>query len=171
MPIPYNPLLALCAGNSPVPGEFPAQRASNAENVFSIWWRHRVMHAPLLVYVRFLCATFCASFYTPQVPTLCVYTRPVFCHTFVWRCPSTLRRLNISSHSTDGKPKRIFCQLSLAYDESLSLGVGLHDVIIMTRSRETIQHLQGYWEIIYIIYISRYIIHFTPSYHPYAMLE
>ena len=27
-----------CAGNSPVTGEFPAQRASNAENV-SIWWR------------------------------------------------------------------------------------------------------------------------------------
>ena len=29
----------LCAGNSPVTGEFPAQRASNAENV-SIWWYH-----------------------------------------------------------------------------------------------------------------------------------
>ena len=29
----------LCAGNSPVTGEFPAQRASNAEDV-SIWWRH-----------------------------------------------------------------------------------------------------------------------------------
>ena len=29
----------LCAGNSPVTGEFPAQRASDAENV-SIWWRH-----------------------------------------------------------------------------------------------------------------------------------
>ena len=29
----------LCAGNSPVTGEFPAQKASNAENV-SIWWRH-----------------------------------------------------------------------------------------------------------------------------------
>ena len=29
----------LCAGNSPRTGEFPAQRASNAENV-SIWWRH-----------------------------------------------------------------------------------------------------------------------------------
>ena len=27
----------LCAGNSPVTGEFPAQMASNAENV-SIWW-------------------------------------------------------------------------------------------------------------------------------------
>ena len=30
-----------CEGNSPVTGEFPAQRASNAENV-SIWWRHNV---------------------------------------------------------------------------------------------------------------------------------
>ena len=29
----------LCAGNSPVTGEFPALRASNAGNV-SIWWRH-----------------------------------------------------------------------------------------------------------------------------------
>ena len=29
----------LCDGISPVTGEFPAQRASNAENV-SIWWRH-----------------------------------------------------------------------------------------------------------------------------------
>ena len=29
----------LCVGNSPVTGEFPAQRASYAENV-SIWWRH-----------------------------------------------------------------------------------------------------------------------------------
>ena len=29
----------LCEGNSPVTGEFTAQRASNAENV-SIWWRH-----------------------------------------------------------------------------------------------------------------------------------
>ena len=28
-----------CEGNSPVTGEFPAQKTSNAENV-SIWWRH-----------------------------------------------------------------------------------------------------------------------------------
>ena len=34
-----------CAGNSPGIGEFPAQMASNGENV-SIWWRHRanIMH-------------------------------------------------------------------------------------------------------------------------------
>ena len=36
----------LCAGNSPVTGEFPAQRASNAENV-SIWWHHHALgHRP-----------------------------------------------------------------------------------------------------------------------------
>ena len=33
----------LCAGNSPETGEFPAQRASNAENI-SIWWRHHAVH-------------------------------------------------------------------------------------------------------------------------------
>ena len=32
-------IIGLCAGNSPVTGEFPAQNVSNAENV-SIWWRH-----------------------------------------------------------------------------------------------------------------------------------
>ena len=31
----------LCVGNSPVTGEFPAQMASNAENI-SIWWRQHV---------------------------------------------------------------------------------------------------------------------------------
>ena len=36
----------LCAGNSPETGEFPAQMASNAENV-SIWWRHHGPTAPM----------------------------------------------------------------------------------------------------------------------------
>ena len=31
-----------CAGNSPVTGEFPSQRASNAEYIF-IWWRHHAL--------------------------------------------------------------------------------------------------------------------------------
>ena len=33
----------LCVGNSPGTGEFPAQMASNAENV-SIWWRHHELY-------------------------------------------------------------------------------------------------------------------------------
>ena len=32
----------LCVGNSPETGEFPAQMASNAENV-SIWWRYHAI--------------------------------------------------------------------------------------------------------------------------------
>ena len=32
----------LCGGNSPGTGEFPAQIASNVENI-SIWWRHHVI--------------------------------------------------------------------------------------------------------------------------------
>ena len=37
----------LCAGNSPETGEFPAQMASNAENV-SIWWRHHGFNMPFV---------------------------------------------------------------------------------------------------------------------------
>ena len=37
----------LCAGNSPETGEFPAQMASNAENV-SIWWRHHAIIRSLI---------------------------------------------------------------------------------------------------------------------------
>ena len=36
-------ITGLCAGNSPMTGEFPAQRIRNAENV-SIWWRHHDVH-------------------------------------------------------------------------------------------------------------------------------
>ena len=47
----------LCAGNSPGTGEFPAQMASNAENV-SIWWRHHeVVHASIQM----------ANFYSSQI--------------------------------------------------------------------------------------------------------
>ena len=35
-------ITGLCEGNSLVTGEFPVQRASNAESV-SIWWRHHVI--------------------------------------------------------------------------------------------------------------------------------
>ena len=50
----------LCVGNSPGTGEFPAQMASNVENV-SIWWRH---HA---------CTCLCCCLFVvvmPAAPTL-----------------------------------------------------------------------------------------------------
>ena len=39
----------LCVGNSPGTGEFPAQMASNAENV-SIWWRHHGVHTHIFLW-------------------------------------------------------------------------------------------------------------------------
>ena len=48
----------LCAGNSPGTGEFPAQMASNAENV-SIWWRHHESkskpYAYFIAYTQAIC--------------------------------------------------------------------------------------------------------------------
>ena len=43
----------LCAGNSPETGEFPPQRASNAENV-SIWWRHRAYFTAIMDKILFV---------------------------------------------------------------------------------------------------------------------
>ena len=48
----------LCARNSPGTGEFPAEMASNAENVF-IWWRHHgkcvcVIRSVLCLHTRLL---------------------------------------------------------------------------------------------------------------------
>ena len=40
--IPMLHVTGLCAGNSPVTDEFPAQKASYTESV-SIWWRHHVL--------------------------------------------------------------------------------------------------------------------------------
>ena len=37
----------LCAGNSPLTGEFPAQSTGNAKNVF-IWWRHHDIQITLI---------------------------------------------------------------------------------------------------------------------------
>ena len=50
--------LAFVAGNSPVTDEFPAQKASNAENLF-IWWRHHVVfqHAWIHAKVRLTATT------------------------------------------------------------------------------------------------------------------
>ena len=41
----------LCEGNSPVIGEFPSQKASNAENV-SIWWCHHGSYSSAFASVK-----------------------------------------------------------------------------------------------------------------------
>ena len=54
----------LCERNSPVTGEFPVQKASNAENA-SIWWRRHVMCACKVK----------ASTWAPSMPNVCIYVR------------------------------------------------------------------------------------------------
>ena len=62
----------LCEGNSLVTGEFPAQRASNAENV-SIWWRHYGYKPPGPITIR----PISTSVATWQCPT--VHLHPLTC--------------------------------------------------------------------------------------------
>ena len=49
---PVSALLTLCEGNSPVTGEFPVQRASNATKTF-IWWRQHNLIVPNLLSLVF----------------------------------------------------------------------------------------------------------------------
>ena len=44
----FSALLAICAGNSPVTGEFPAQMASNAENVLDAWVNNMGATGPII---------------------------------------------------------------------------------------------------------------------------
>ena len=79
----------LCEGKSPVTGEFPVQRGSNAENV-SIWWRHACVyfyvgmsnmarsnsiwiHVPYLIDIRVTDFLFCVLFRSRK-QCLMVYT-------------------------------------------------------------------------------------------------
>ena len=79
----------LCEGDSPGTGEFPAQRASNAENV-SIWWRHH----------GFVCQIISSSDHWVQQsetmtkwPTFC--TRNFQMHSLGWK------PLYLDPHCTD----------------------------------------------------------------------
>ena len=61
----------LCEGNSPVTGEFPAERTSNAENV-SIWWRHHetISDRRLRVSIRHFRVELMSNRHRPSRPLL-----------------------------------------------------------------------------------------------------
>ena len=52
--------LAFCAGNSPVTGEFPTQKASNVENI-SICWRYHALHHYHYILCRLSTTWLCAG--------------------------------------------------------------------------------------------------------------
>ena len=61
--------LAFVMGNSPLTGEFPAQMASNAENV-SIWWRHHALNSSSYNVLRF---TILISYYHFYISIFVMY--------------------------------------------------------------------------------------------------
>ena len=64
----------LCEGNSPVTGEFPTQRVSNAENV-SIWWHHHVYVACFGV-PNMLSHSLCTSITQSCLFSICIHSKP-----------------------------------------------------------------------------------------------
>ena len=74
----------LCAENSPETGEFPAQMASNAENV-SIWWRPHVVTSHVRSQDKVVCTQISHKYHG------------------CW-CFGSLRRQRISSHNIDTAP-------------------------------------------------------------------
>ena len=88
----------LCAGNSPGTGEFPAQMASNAENV-SIWWRHHGFHGSCQISGRHddLTPNLAASklaYDKPPYPLVSRMKRRVSLSTSLWNMQRQLARRN-----------------------------------------------------------------------------
>ena len=75
----------LCAGNSPDAGEFPAQMASNAENV-SIWWRHHEV-GWILTNITQLNAAGCDGLYMYAFLYITIYLQ--FCGIYYMRIKLT----------------------------------------------------------------------------------
>ena len=70
-------VIGLCAGNSPETGEFPAQMASNAENV-SIWWRHHVCCMGYIVFLHRVCLHCRQSEQRLGIPCSNVNVNPIY---------------------------------------------------------------------------------------------
>ena len=119
----------LCAGNSPVASELPAQKASNAENV-SIWWRHHVMtgkdifYPVPLIHLIFQLTNYlqqnhykraqqvhcilCISFRTPQVTDILLHSYLSFMCSIVLMIYHSMWCMNMSRKiSVNNKPHQV----------------------------------------------------------------
>ena len=155
----------LCAGKSPVTGDFPAQMASNAENV-SIWWRH---HGPIWAEVT------CYIGNNADIHSLSIFRQStIWIATWqklgmntskpkAYRAPSRYpkRRLSVRSRQVS-EPRDLYlelsdrseiwqalpqqccrcaCQISKRYDNSKYQSRGFETLRDLTKRR-----LFGYWD-------------------------
>ena len=88
--IPKLRVTGLCVGNSPVAGEFPAQMASDAENV-SIWWHHHVFirDKTFWHYIKGVCVC------------MCIIGFIILCLCFAWSVWETQLMGSLVSFETD----------------------------------------------------------------------
>ena len=93
----------LCAGNSPGTGEFPAQIASNAENV-SIWWRHHVsLNCALYISVSNNCFRLWCQIRGHSVHVLNQWEKMAGCiQTFIMRTWVNWSQLKCKKHTANG---------------------------------------------------------------------
>ena len=102
----------LFEGNSPVTGEFPAQKASNAENI-SIWWHHHHDDDEIFTQAIVKCQLYC-SFRFHEIDQKIF---PFFNQPGSWHLPQGNRsRHTISKHLTHG-----CCLFSMILDEAPSM--------------------------------------------------
>ena len=73
----------LCARNSPVTGELPAQTASNAENV-SIWWRHHAFKWSMVPALPLRCLP--ALIWHSSNKVVWWYAATIMLHCSTWLC-------------------------------------------------------------------------------------
>ena len=109
----------LCGGNSPVTDEFPAQRASNAENV-SIWWRHHGIRFALCCVLLWLengrfhsCSSRllhwkCSIVPTPGKPTSRRWING----------NNNISKWNRDNHNQKGQRNRVYILRDVVYTES-----------------------------------------------------
>ena len=103
----------LCVGNPLVTGEFPAQRASNAENV-SIWWRHHVLH---------FVATSTATNTREHNPTTCLHLRKMCLNVLKNSCLVILGTIKISvEHLNDSNSVCVISDTTLRLNIHMETG-------------------------------------------------
>ena len=110
----------LCARTSPVTGEFPAQRTSNAENG-SIWWRHHGNHRSVPIPVNKFCVEWIKSAricwklatFKKRNNVNCVDVRRIYFSCLIWMIVHAAT-IDLSSEFVLGQPlcEKLFTRIN-----------------------------------------------------------
>ena len=136
----------LCEGNSPVTGEFPSQRASNAENA-SFWWSHHGTACYHRHWYNFSqCNTYCVY---KTVITLVKHGSD--CTPFPMQCGScghfSQKRSWNTPYSSSVRVRYVFSFLSSKLDGSFTLSLA---VLCRISCYNGLRYIQRLWHWKYV---------------------